>query len=118
MSEPRIILDLCGGTGAWSRPYAEAGPVIHGYSDRGDEVVSMSKPVEPSDEALRTILWRHTKDCGNEHCGDGPCAIDKARRVWAESRKRALESPGDTCPYCGDETFHGHLPRDPAGAGR
>ena len=21
----RIILDLCGGTGAWSRPYAEAG---------------------------------------------------------------------------------------------
>ena len=25
MSERRIILDLCGGTGAWSRPYAEAG---------------------------------------------------------------------------------------------
>lgn len=23
--EQRIILDLCGGTGAWSRPYAEAG---------------------------------------------------------------------------------------------
>jgi len=22
MSERRIILDLCGGTGAWSRPYA------------------------------------------------------------------------------------------------
>jgi site-specific DNA-cytosine methylase len=25
MGERRIILDLCGGTGAWSRPYAEAG---------------------------------------------------------------------------------------------
>jgi hypothetical protein len=25
MSERRIILDLCGGTGAWSKPYAEAG---------------------------------------------------------------------------------------------
>lgn len=25
MSENKIILDLCGGTGAWSRPYAEAG---------------------------------------------------------------------------------------------
>ena len=24
-SEPRIILDLCGGTGSWSRPYREAG---------------------------------------------------------------------------------------------
>ena len=25
MSDKKIILDLCGGTGAWSRPYAEAG---------------------------------------------------------------------------------------------
>jgi len=25
MPENKIILDLCGGTGAWSRPYAEAG---------------------------------------------------------------------------------------------
>ena len=25
MSERRIILDLCGGTGAWSKPYADAG---------------------------------------------------------------------------------------------
>jgi len=25
----RVILDLCGGTGAWSRPYAEAGYNVH-----------------------------------------------------------------------------------------
>lgn len=26
---PKIILDLCGGTGAWSRPYKEAGYEVH-----------------------------------------------------------------------------------------
>jgi len=25
MAEPKIILDLCGGTGAWSKPYVDAG---------------------------------------------------------------------------------------------
>jgi len=25
MDEDKIILDLCGGTGAWSKPYADAG---------------------------------------------------------------------------------------------
>ena len=25
LSKRKVILDLCGGTGAWSRPYAEAG---------------------------------------------------------------------------------------------
>ncbi len=27
--EMRIILDLCGGTGAWSKPYADAGYNVH-----------------------------------------------------------------------------------------
>lgn len=29
MNKDKIILDLCGGTGAWSRPYKEAGYTVH-----------------------------------------------------------------------------------------
>lgn len=29
MSEAKVILDLCGGTGSWSKPYSEAGYEVH-----------------------------------------------------------------------------------------
>lgn len=29
MNEDKLILDLCGGTGAWSAPYVEAGYLVH-----------------------------------------------------------------------------------------
>lgn len=29
MKNTKVILDLCGGTGSWSRPYAEAGYTVH-----------------------------------------------------------------------------------------
>lgn len=45
MSEDKIILDLCGGTGAWSRPYEEAGYSVYNIDiKKGVDVRSYHPP--------------------------------------------------------------------------
>jgi len=43
----RIILDLCGGTGAWSRPYAEAGYDVRNITLPDYDVRTYKLPDEP-----------------------------------------------------------------------
>ena len=44
--EKRIILDLCGGTGAWSRPYAEAGYDVRNITLPDYDVLTYQSPEE------------------------------------------------------------------------
>ena len=43
----KIILDLCGGTGAWSKPYAEAGYDVRVITFPPDDVRLFQKPIGP-----------------------------------------------------------------------
>lgn len=36
----KIILDLCGGTGSWSKPYRDAGYDVGRVFDLGEEIIS------------------------------------------------------------------------------
>lgn len=44
MPENKIILDLCGGTGAWSRPYAEAGYDVRNITLPDYDVLTYEPP--------------------------------------------------------------------------
>ena len=42
--EPKIILDLCGGTGAWSKPYRDAGYDVRVITLPNDDVLAYKPP--------------------------------------------------------------------------
>lgn len=44
MNKDKIILDLCGGTGAWSRPYTEAGYDVRIITLPEENVLTYSSP--------------------------------------------------------------------------
>lgn len=47
-TDNRIILDLCGGTGAWSKPYADAGYDVRILDiEEGDDIKMLKQPDEP-----------------------------------------------------------------------
>ena len=47
-TDNRIILDLCGGTGAWSKPYADAGYDVRILDiEEGDDIRMLKQPDEP-----------------------------------------------------------------------
>ena len=66
----RVILDLCGGTGAWSRPYADAGYDVRVITLPEYDVRlfrGLPYPVHgilaaPPRPALRGRSWRRTRD--------------------------------------------------------
>jgi len=98
--EGRIILDLCGGTGSWSRPYAEAGYTVHNIT-------------LPEFDVLRTVV-NHNPD--GDHLWFLP---PNPREVRGEQPK--LDVPvGDVCgilsaPPCTQFSFartNAKVPRD------
>jgi hypothetical protein len=77
MNEDKIILDLCGGTGAWSKPYKDAGYTVYVIDLKyGDDVRLFKKP----DCHVYGILA--APDC-THFAGSGA-------RWWAEKGEKAL----------------------------
>lgn len=44
MNSEKIILDLCGGTGSWSKPYVEAGYDVRVITLPKDDVLTYTPP--------------------------------------------------------------------------
>ena len=79
-NQDKIILDLCGGTGAWSRPYAEAGYDVRVITLPENNVIDYIPPqnvygvlaAPPCTEfspALETRLMSNEGDCRDFECG-------------------------------------------------
>lgn len=106
MSSDKIILDLCGGTGAWSRPYAEAGYDVRNITLPDYDVCTFIPPegvhgilaAPPCDHfALSGARWWKKK--GISALREGLNVVDACLRiVWRCKRDRklkwwALENP-------------------------
>ncbi|MCP5046563.1 MAG: DNA cytosine methyltransferase, partial [bacterium] len=75
--EKRIIYDLCGGTGAWSRPYREAGYDVRVIDIKnGDDVRLLIIPKEPVYGVLAATDCTHFSNSG--------------ARWWKEKGENAL----------------------------
>jgi hypothetical protein len=126
----RIILDLCGGTGSWSRPYREAGYDVRVYDVQAE--VLGSRPDRIQDcrlvryhrkEAVHGILCappcrylskagaRYWKEWGDEKLLEALSIVDACLRiVWAHRPAWwALENPaGRIRDYLGDPVYKFH----------
>lgn len=60
----RIILDLCGGTGTWSRPYKEAGYDVHNITSPDYDVRLFRPPRKPVQGVLCAPPCTHLSGSG------------------------------------------------------
>lgn len=125
----RIILDLCGGTGSWSRPYREAGYDVRVY-DVQEEVLGSRPLVQDvrliqyhEKEAIHGILCappcryltkagaRYWKTWGEEKLLEALSIVDACLRIVYAHRPAwwALENPaGRIRDYLGDPVYKFH----------
>lgn len=133
LQHSRIILDLCGGTGSWSRPYREAGYDVRVYDvledvlgNRPDRVADARLIKYNREEAVHGILCappcrylskvgaRWWSKWGDEKLLEGLSIVDACLRiVWAHKPAWwALENPaGRLKHYLGEPFFKFH-PKD------
>jgi hypothetical protein len=126
----RIILDLCGGTGSWSRPYREAGYDVRTYDvlddvlgNRPDIVGDVRLIKYHTEEPIHGILCappckylskvgaRWWTKWGDERLLEGLSIVDACLRiVWAHKPAWwALENPaGRLKHYLGDPLWKFH----------
>ena len=110
----RLILDLCGGTGSWSKPYAEAGYIVD-VVDLPRDVRLLTLPPDPIHGILAappcTVFassgarWPRSDDDMRE----GLSIVDACLRLIKASRPRwwALENPvGKLARYLGPPRFY------------
>jgi hypothetical protein len=64
---PRIIYDLCGGTGAWSRPYADAGYIVRVVTLPGQDVRDLRPPRERVHGVLAAPPCDHFSSSGAQY---------------------------------------------------
>lgn len=120
----RVILDLCGGSGSWSRPYAEAGYDVR-VIDLPNDVRIMQLPVEPVHGVLaappctRFSYARNRYPAGPDELRDALSIVDACVRLAYVLRPEwwALENPLNLLRrYLGKPawTFHQWEYGDPA----
>jgi len=84
LNETKTILDLCGGTGAWSKPYADAGYEVH--------VITLPQDVR---------LYKPTKQCTMVYVAAPPCT--HFGRQWCkvvEGKRRICTNKGHVNSRC------------------
>jgi len=99
----RIILDLCGGTGAWSRPYAEAGYDVRIVDAENGQDVRLYQPprsvhgvlAAPPCTHLAVSGTRWWKQKGEEALLEALSIVDACLRIVIATKPRwwALENP-------------------------
>jgi hypothetical protein len=104
-TKPRIILDLCGGTGAWSKPYQDADydvRIIDPRYNNGDVRLFeiLCKPIQgilaaPPCTHFASSGARWWKDKGMQPLLDGLSIVDACLRIILMSKPKwwALENP-------------------------
>lgn len=114
----KTILDLCGGTGAWSKPYKDAGyDVINVEIKRGDDVRLFEFPSEPIYGILAAPPCTHFagsgarwwKEKGIEPLLDGLSMVDACLRIIAVTSPTfwVLENPvGRLVHYLGKPVMY------------
>ena len=121
----KIILDLCGGTGSWSKPYLKNGydvriiDVNEWTSEDGDDVRLFQKPKEsiygilsaPPCTHFAVSGARHWKKKGTKPLLDGLSVVDACLRIVTATNPKfwVLENPvGRLRHYIGKPkaTFH------------
>ncbi len=94
----RLVLDLCGGTGAWSEPYRSAGYEVHVVTLPGHDVRDYRPPpnVWGVLAAPPCTEFSIAKTTGERDLLTGLETITACLRIIAEARPRwwALENPG------------------------
>lgn len=104
MNSDKIILDLCGGTGAWSSPYADAGyTVVIIDVDRGKDVRLFQKPLKNIHGILAAPPCTHFsgsgarwwKSKGEEKLLEGLAVVDACFRIIMACKPQwwAMENP-------------------------
>jgi len=101
----KIILDLCGGTGAWSRPYAEAGYDVRNITLPDYDVRTYEPPdnvygilAAPPCKEFSKANWRANRHQRNYHTGM-ECVEACLRIIWQIQKNKApikfwaLENP-------------------------
>ncbi len=100
MNQHKIILDLCGGTGAWSKPYADAGYDVRNITlpEQDVRLMEFTEPVHGilsappcTYFAISGARWKRTK----EQMIDGLSVVDACLRIiWVcNPAWWALENP-------------------------
>jgi len=118
MSKSKIILDLCGGTGAWSQPYRDAGYDVR-LVTLPDADVRLRMPIGnvhgvlavPPCTHLAASGARWWKDKGRQPLLDALAVADACMRIVAVEQPAwwALENPvGRLRHYYGDPAFDFH----------
>jgi hypothetical protein len=95
-----IVLDLCGGSGSWSRPYAEAGYDVR-LIDLPQDVRLFKRPLEPIHGILaappctRFSYARNRYPAGETELRDALSIVDACIRIAVICRPNwwALENP-------------------------
>lgn len=67
MNKDKIILDLCGGTGSWSKPYADAGYDVRVITIPGQDVRTYKLPDEPIYGILAAPPCTHFSTSGAQY---------------------------------------------------
>lgn len=107
-AKPRIILDLCGGMGAWSKPYAEAGYDVRLITLPEHDVRLYSPPplkvhgvlAAPPCTHLAVSGARWWKDKGESALLEGLSVVDACLRIITVTQPAwwALENPVGRLP--------------------
>lgn len=115
MPENKIILDLCGGTGAWSRPYARAGYDVRNITLPDYDVRTYEPPdnvygilAAPPCTHLAVSGARWWKQKGQNALFEGLALVDACLRIYWVCRPVffALENPvGRLTKYLGKPQF-------------
>lgn len=113
--EKRIVLDLCGGTGAWSKPYAEAGYDVRVVTLPDHDVRTYEPPKDvygilaaPPCTHLAISGARWWKQKGIQALFEGLAIVDACLRIiWrCQPKFWALENPiGRLTKYIGKPQF-------------
>lgn len=98
----RVILDLCGGTGSWARPYLESGFIVHTITLPDNDILNTELKSNGS------IIF-HGKDRGKDICVDRsdiygilaapPCTMFSFARTYAK-RPRDLQEGMECVRAC------------------
>lgn len=101
--EQKIILDLCGGTGSWSKPYREAGYKVQVIDlERGDDVRLYIPPrrvygilAAPPCTHFSASGARWWAEKGNLALAEGLSVVDACLRIIYQAKPKfwALENP-------------------------
>ena len=111
----RVILDLCGGTGAWSRPYKEAGYDVRLVTLPDNDVRMFQPPDQvygvlaaPPCTEFSFAKHFHGKGKYKHDFGKGLAVVDACLRIIFVAKPKfwALENPkGYLCRWLGDPIF-------------